>query len=119
MYDLEGVLSPSVIEFVEIHVDSLLAWDILVYFHRNPEAAMDVASLASRLGRRAEEIDPEIMTMCKGRILECEGGTIRYAPTPELRAQVTEFVQACQDRDQRLALIALVLQRIGRPFGDA
>jgi len=119
LFDLEGVLGPSVIDFVENHVDSLLAWDILVYFHRNPEATLDSDSLASRLGRRVEEIDPEIATMCEGRILQCSEGIIRYAPTPELRDQVSEFVQACQNRDQRLALIALVLQRIGRPLGEA
>jgi hypothetical protein len=31
-----------------------------------------------------------------------------------LRVQVGEFVEACQDRGRRLALIALVLHRIGR-----
>jgi hypothetical protein len=119
LYDLEGILDPSVMDFVENHVDSLLAWDILVYFHRNPNATLDSDSLASRLGRRVEEIDPEVDAMCRGRILECSGGIIRYAPTPELRDQVGAFVLACQDRDQRLALIALVLQRIGRPLDEA
>jgi hypothetical protein len=96
VYDLEGVLGPTVTQFVECHVRSLLAWDILVFFHRNPDAVLDCAGLASRLGRRAEEVKP----------------------TPELRAQVGDFVDACQDRGRRLALIALVLHRIGKNPGD-
>lgn len=114
MYDLEGVLGPSVIQFVDRHVSSLLTWDILVFFHRNQDAVLDTAGLATRLGRRAEEISPEIEALCAGRILQQAGGLIRYKPTNELRTQVGDFVEACQDRGRRLALIALVLHRIGR-----
>lgn len=114
MYDLEGVLGPTVTQFVERYVRSLLAWDILVFFHRNPDAVLDGPGLASRLGRRIEEVEPEIDALSDGRIVQCAGGLIRYRPTPELRADVAEFVEACQDRGRRLALIALVLHRIGK-----
>lgn len=114
MYDLEGVLGPEVTLFVERHVRSLLAWDILVFFHRNPDAVLDAAGLASRLGRRVEEVEPEIESLCDGRILQRAGGLVRYRPTPEVREQVGDFVEACQDRGRRLALIALVLHRISR-----
>jgi len=114
VYDLEGVLGPSVTQFVESHVRSLLAWDILVFFHRNQETALDATALADRLGRRAEEVAPEIDSLCEGDILDCRDGVVRYAPTAELREQVTQFVEACEDRGRRLALIALVLHSIGR-----
>lgn len=114
VYDLEGVLGPGVIQFVERHVSTLLAWDILVFFHRNPDAVLDDEGLASRLGRRVEETQPEVETLCEGRILQRAGGLIRYRPSAELRNQVGEFVEACQDRGRRLALIALVLHRIGK-----
>jgi hypothetical protein len=114
VYDLEGVLGPTVTQFVECHVRSLLAWDILVFFHRNPDAVLDGPGLASRLGRRVEEVMPEIDSLCEGRILQRAGGLIRYKPSAELREQVGEFVDACQDRGRRLALIALVLHSIGK-----
>jgi hypothetical protein len=114
LYDLEGVLGPTVIRFVERHVNSLLTWDILVFFHRNPEAVLDAEGLATRLARRVEEIEPEIEALSDGRIVQCAGGLIRYKPSPELRDSVAEFVEACQDRGRRLALIALVLHRIGK-----
>ena len=118
MYDLEGVLGPSVTQFVERHVRSLLAWDILVFFHRNPDSVLDAAGLASRLGRRVEEVEPEIDSLCEGHILYRAEGLIRYQPTNDLREQVTSFVDACQDRGRRLALIALVLHRIGKSAQD-
>jgi len=96
----------------------LLTWDILVFFDRNPDTELDEAGLASRLGRQQEEIGPEVDALCDAGILQCTGGLIRYKPTSELREQVGEFVEACQDRGRRLALIALVLQRISRPATD-
>ena len=112
MYDLEGVLGPSVMRFVEHHVSSLLTWDILVFFHRNPDAVLDVEGLASRLGRRSEELQPEVDALCDARILQCAGGLIRYKPEPEMRETIATFCEACQERGRRLALIALVLHKI-------
>lgn len=119
MHDLEGVLGPSVIAFVERHVRSLLAWDILVYFYRNPASELDVSTLAARLGRRPEEVEPEVHQMCGEGILACSDGIIRYAPNADKVERVTEFVESCQDRDRRLALIALVLHSIGVPLDEA
>lgn len=115
VYDLEGVLGPTVVQFVEDHVSTLLAWDILVFFHRHPDAALDYEGLASRLGRKANEIAPEVQELCSGSILRCESSLITYDPTPEKREQVTAFVDSCHDRGRRLALIALVLHRLSRP----
>lgn len=117
MYDLEGVLGPPVVDFVDRYVSSLLTWDVLVFFHRNPDAVLDLEGLASRLGRRGEELDPEIKTLCDGKILSRAGGLIRYKPTPEMRQTVGEFVDSCQDRGRRLALIAIVLHKINPRTG--
>lgn len=99
-------------EFVDQHVRSLLTWDILVFFHRNPDAVLDLEGLASRLGRRVEELEPEVDALCDGHILARAGGLIRYKPGAQTRDTVTRFVESCQDRGRRLALIALVLHKI-------
>lgn len=99
-------------EFVDQHVRSLLTWDILVFFHRNPEAVLDIEGLASRLGRRTEELEPEVEALCDGKILAKAGGLIRYKPSTPMRETVARFVESCQDRGRRLALIALVLHKI-------
>ena len=114
MYDLEGTLGPTVTQFVERHVRTLLAWDIVVFFHRNPDAVLDAPGLATRLGRRTDEVEPEIEGLCDGRILQRAGGLIRYKPSKDLDSQIGEFVEACQDRSRRLALIALVLHGGGK-----
>lgn len=112
MDEFEGMLEPAVMRFVDQHVRSLLTWDILVFFQRNPDAVLDAEGLASRLGRRASEIEPEIESLVRDRIINSAGGLIRYRPDGELRQCVSDFVASCQDRGRRLALIALVLHKI-------
>jgi hypothetical protein len=77
-----------------------------------PQPGRGPRSRGSRLGRRVEELQPEIDELCKDKILQCAGGLIRYRPTPELRETISKFVEACQERGRRLALIALVLHKI-------
>jgi hypothetical protein len=110
--EYEGTLDPTVVRFVDRNVRSLLTWDILVFFYRNPEAVLDIEGLASRLGRRPSEIGPEVEGLCQARILNRAGGLIRYKPDGEMSGSVQMFIDACQDRGRRLALIALVLRGV-------
>jgi hypothetical protein len=110
--ELEDVLGLPTTHFVDRYVRSLLTWDVLVFFHRNREAVLDIDGLAARLGRHTEELQFEIDDLCRDRILQCAGGLVRYRPEPELREAVETFAHACQDRSRRLALIALVLHKI-------
>ena len=110
--ELEDVLGLPITRFVDQHVRSLLTWDLLVFFHRNPDAVLDAEGLATRLGRRVEELQPEVHELCRDHVLECSGGLVRYRPDPEMRETVESFVTACQERGRRLALIALVLHKI-------
>ncbi len=113
MQDFEGILEPQVTEFVENHVRSLLAWDILMFFRRNPEAALESDELAGRLGRRTEEIDSEIGHLCSATVLRRHENAVLFNPAGAQRKAIDSFFEACQDRRRRLALISLVLRNIG------
>jgi hypothetical protein len=110
--ELEDVLGLATTHFVDRYVRSLLTWDVLVFFHRNPDAVLDLDGLAARLGRHTEDLQSECDDLCRDRILQCAGGLIRYRPDPAMRDSVETFVNACQDRGRRLALIAMVLHKI-------
>jgi hypothetical protein len=110
--ELEDVLGLPVTRFVDRHVRSLLTWDLLVFFHRNQDAVLDVEGLATRLGRHVDELQTEIDELCRDGVLQSAGGLIRYRPDSENREAIASFVNACQERGRRLALIALVLHKI-------
>lgn len=113
MNEVDDVLGLSISRFADRYVRSLLTWDVLVFFSRNKDAVLDIEGLASRLGRRVEELRPEIDELCRDRILQRAGGLVRYGPSPDMGDLVDGFVLACQERGQRLALIALVLRKVG------
>ena len=111
MYELEGVLGIPGHQFVDRHVRSLLTWDIVVFFHRNPDAVLDIDGFASRLGRRAEELAAEVATLCGDKSCSTPAASSASSRQPT-RDAIGQFVDACQDRGRRLALIALVLHKI-------
>ena len=64
-------------------------------------------------GRPAEDgLEPEVESLCDSKILSRAGGLIRFKPSADMRETVARFVDSCQDRGRRLALIALVLHKI-------
>jgi len=113
LYDLEGVLGTEVVSFVERHVGSLLAWDVAVFFHRNPDAALSSTELASRLGRQPAEVERAACALRASGLLGYEEGRYLYRPDGRTRKQADLFAEACGDRNRRLAMIALVLHGMG------
>lgn len=112
MYELERVLGPQVTRFVRDHVRSLLTWDVLVYFHRHPHETLDLDALARRLGRRVEELQPEVAALVSDGVLADSDSLLSLAPSADVRGLVADFADACQDRRSRLALIAMVLHKV-------
>lgn len=101
-------LDPEVTALVRAHVRTLVTWDILTLFNRNPEAVSDLDGLAMRLGRRAAEVRAEVDPLCEAGILSCTGGLIRYRPDARHRAAIAALARCGDDEEQRRALVALV-----------
>jgi hypothetical protein len=111
-----GLLEPGLSRFVDTHVRSLVGWEILLFFHKHPEAVLDVPALASRLGRRPDDIAEDVESLCRSDILSCKGGLVRFAAAGDTGRDVDRFADACSDRAMRMALVAQVLERIDAGF---
>jgi hypothetical protein len=110
----DGFVEPTVLQFVERHVTSLLTWDVIMYFANNPDTVVDHSTLSFDLRRRPNEIRPVIDELCESHILAHNGDGVHYAPDPMLSDQISKFADASKDRDQRLAIVTFVLQRANR-----
>ncbi|NTW28993.1 MAG: hypothetical protein HGA39_06500 [Coriobacteriia bacterium] len=107
----EGFVDQAVFGFVQTHVTSLLAWDVIMFFVTNQDVVLDDATLSFVLRRHPAEIRAEVEALCDARILlPCDGG-VRYSPEPDLHEQIEHFAESCRDREQRLVLVSSVLQR--------
>ena len=97
--------------FINQYVTSFLAWDLLVFFHKNPGVADVADQLAIKLGRLTDDIERAAGELAEKAVLKQEHGIFMYEPDDKVRSRVGEFVSALDDRETRLLILTEVLQR--------
>jgi DNA-binding MarR family transcriptional regulator len=112
-------LAPELYEFVDRYIDQFASWDVLVYFHENPDAERRVSDLAVEIGRRASLIQPVLEGFRDAGILreeanEADEPSYRYSAPADFRQKMSAFIEATRDRTNRLAIVSKVLQKEAR-----
>lgn len=97
--------------FINRYVTSFLAWDIIVFFCKNPGAAGAAGELAVRLGRRSEDIEQAAGGLVEKAVLFSDNAVFTYRPDDDTRALIDKFVRAIDSREKRLLILTEVLQR--------
>lgn len=109
-------LSPEDIkQFCDDYVASFVCWDLILFFHNNPGARDDVKGLASRLGRKEEDIDAAVKHLALKQVL-CEAGegVFEYAPASEVAERIGRFAVSLESTDLRLLALLHVLDKGAR-----
>ncbi len=105
-------------KFIERFVDSFVSWDLIVFFQNNPGIVDTPTGLASRLGRKEEEVRKALDGLCqKGLLRKKEGGgkeVYIYSPPPHLKKVVDEFTKSLDDRSFRLRVLSYLLKKGAR-----
>ncbi len=107
-------LSPEMESFVEKYVDSFLAWDLIVFFHQNPQAIDSSYNLSLRLGRKERDVKEALKKLVEKGVLKEKGEEnplYIYSPLDEVREKVDQFVQSLSSRTFRLQVLSLVLKK--------
>lgn len=111
-------VTPEILEFIDKYIQRFVCWDILVYFHENPEFEKKLSEIAVDVGRRISIIQPTLDEFVEEGILEAisseeEGGEVayRYCAPANFRKIADDFVLATQDRATRLAIVSRILQK--------
>ena len=108
----EGTLDAGLADFVDLHVRSLVSWEILVFFDGHRGAVLDEPALAKRLGRRVGDITADVDALCRSGALECGGGLIRFGSDPAVGDDVARFAAACARSASRKAILGRLLPRL-------
>lgn len=111
--------APDVMEFVDRYIDQFVTWDLLAYFHENPDLERRPSGIALDIGRRLSAIEPVLKTLMAQAVLETDIDEVdepnyRYAASAEFRKNMEEFLTATRDRTTRLAIVGRVLQKEAR-----
>jgi len=108
---LADYLSEDLQVFVDTFVVSFLAWDIIVFFHKNPGVAINVEQLAANLGRRQDEVKRESEVLAAKRFLYNRSGIYTASDDRAMGQNAADFYQALCDREKRLRILTAVLQK--------
>ena len=110
-------IASEILEFVDRYIGQFAAWDVLVYFHENPDTEHDVSAVALDIGRRVSQIEECLASFVEMGIITCDETSqegeqsYRYTASPEFRGRMDAFIAACRDRTNRLAIVSRILQK--------
>ncbi len=113
----EDLVSQDVREFISEYVDSFITWELLSFLHFNPEFMGNILDLAAALGRDEKDVLKGVLVNVERGFLvaESKAGEPFYWFTAdtELQRRVAEAVEAAQDSNVKLRIIAFILRRSG------
>lgn len=101
-------------QFVDASINNFVKWDLLVFFHQNPEFSDTCPSIATRLGRREEDIGSALGDLVEAGILAARKSpaepVFHYSPKGPSKELVERFVTALDSREQRLQILTKLLR---------
>lgn len=100
--------------FLTHKVNSFIKWDLVRFFHDNPHTADTAENIARYTGRDHKTIHRELNGLVESGVLTLEtigdADIYRLTTDADIRARITEFVQACHDRRFRVKAIHYLIQ---------
>lgn len=107
-------MDPKLLDFVKNKVNSFIKWDLVRFFHENPNTADSVENIAKYAGRNATAVKPELEELVEAGVMQKQlVGEIpiyRLADDAEMRRLVDDFITACEDRHFRVKAVYHIIR---------
>lgn len=108
-------LNPELDAFVDKHINTFTKWDLVVLFHHHYGMLDTPDAIATRLGRRRDDVVPALDELVDSGILSRQQAGERmtaygYVSNGEHDALVSEFVGALDSREKRLQILTKLLR---------
>ena len=111
---LMGDMDPRLLDFLKTRVNSFVKWDLVRFFHENPNTADTPENVARYAGRDPAIIEHKLAELAEAGVLNREmvGNMAVYslATDQEMRELIDEFVLACDDRQFRVKAIYHIIR---------
>jgi len=111
---LMGDMAPQLLEFLKTKVNSFVKWDLVRFFHENPNTTDTAENIARYAGRDVATIEVELDELVGTGVLNRQriGDLVVYslADDPAVRSLVDQFILACDDRQFRVKAIYHIIR---------
>lgn len=109
-------IDPRLLELIRTRINSFIKWDLVRFFHDNPHTSDTADGIARYTGRDVRTVEPELAQLAQDGVLQMEelaGMKIfTLAPDVEVRALISNFIAACDDRQFRIKAIYHVIRNL-------
>jgi len=107
-------MDTRLLDFLKNRVNSFVKWDLVRFFHENPNTADTAENIARYAGRDPAAIEQELTELAESNVLLSEVvgemTVFSLATDQEMRDLIEQFVLACDDRQFRVKAIYHIIR---------
>jgi len=104
----------DLLDFVKTKVTSFIKWDLIRFFHENPNTVDTAENIARYAGRSVAATEPELEELEADGIMQRKliGEQVVFTLTddPTMRQLIGAFVRACEDRQFRVKAVYHIIR---------
>lgn len=116
--DIMDEMDPRVLEFIKKHVTTFTRWDMIKFFHENPNTRDTTDNLARYVGRAVELVKREADELVQENVLQSylQGEHTVYTITQDedTRRIIGNLVETARERTFRMKLVYHILRAGGQ-----
>jgi len=107
-------MDPDLLDFVKNKVNTFIKWDLVRFFHENPNTADSVENIAKYAGRNAIAVKPELEELVASGVMEKrligDIPVYRLVDKKETRQLIENFIASCEDRHFRVKAVYHIIR---------
>lgn len=107
-------MDPKLLEFIKKKVNTFIKWDLLKFFHENPNTSDTAENIARYVGRSAAAVKAEAQQLADAGLLQIRvvADLPIYTLTQDKpsREMIGRFLQACEDRNFRVKVVYHIIR---------
>ena len=104
---------PALLTLLDERLNTLVKWDVMRFFHRNPDAMKTAGEIATALSRDEKSVAAAAVELTETGFLERQGGArariYMLSGDDATRQEMESFMTACDDAKFRRCAIQYVL----------
>jgi len=104
-------------EILDSVIDSLVKWDLVIYFQSNPTGRITIDEMASSIGRSAGEVEQALSGLSESKVIQYEydGEAIYYRFNPGKRwgKHIDKFIEGLAERNTRWLILNYLIEKHG------
>ncbi len=108
-------LDEEIKTFIKEYINSFAVWDLIVFFHHNPNVYDNPKNIAIKVGRSEEEVKTALEELASKKVLNLKDESslvYSFEPPKPIQELTKKFVRLLSDRSARLQIVSQVLKQL-------